>query len=282
MDLSYPYHHLGDGLGALEEVANGGGFLEEIKAAAKPMMIIGSSIYTRKDRDAILTLLNQIASKGGVVKDGWNGYNVIHDYASCVAALDLGFVPSISARKNPPPKFVFLFGSDDYKDGEIPDDAFVVYQGHHGERGASRANVILPGAAYTEKIGTYVNFEGRVQRTFSAVPTVSDARDDWKIIRALSEVLEIQLPYNDLDGVHKRMCEIAPHFGGYNKIQPMIWMNGSFVEGNLHNQEVKDQAPLKSSISNFFMTDIVSRMSRTMAKCVQAHEANANKTKQAI
>eukprot|EP00210_Caulerpa_lentillifera_P006472 g6184.t1 len=276
VDLTYPYQHLGDGLVTLEEVANGGGFLELMKSSQRPMMIIGSSVFTRKDRDAILTHLSQIASKGGVVKDGWNGYNVIHDYASCVAALDLGFVPSISARSNPSCKFVFLFGSDDYEDAEVPKDAFVVYQGHHGEKGASRADVVLPGAAHTEKIGTYVNFEGRVQRTFSAVPTMSDARDDWKIIRALSEVLGVQLPYDDLDGVHRRMSEIAPHFGTYNKIQPTIWMNGSFVEGNLKDQDVKDQAPLKSSIANFFMTDVISRMSRTMAKCVQAHEANAN------
>jgi len=273
VDLTYPYQHLGKGLSAVEDIAAGSPILEEIKSAQRPMIIVGSSVLFRKDRDAVLAAVFDIAAKGGVVKEGWNGYNLLHDFASSVAALDLGFVPSVSARKAPPAKFVYLLGSDDFADEEVPDDAFVVYQGHHGEKGAARADVVLPGAAYTEKTGTYVNFEGRVQRTFSAVPTIGDARDDWKIVRALSEILDVQLPYDDLDGVRSRLSEIAPHFAHFNKIQPSVWLNGSHVEANLSNREVKDDAPLQSSISNFFMTDVISRTSRTMAKCVQAHAA---------
>ena len=275
VDLTYPYQHLGQGLAAIEGITAGGAVLDEIKDAKKPLVIVGSSVLGRKDRDSVLAAVYDVCAKGGVVKEGWNGYNVLHDFASSVAALDLGFVPSAAARASPPAKIVYLLGSDDYDDDDIPDDAFVVYQGHHGEKGAARADVVLPGAAYTEKTGTYVNFEGRVQRTFSAVPTISDARDDWKIVRALSEVLEVQLPYDDLDQVRGRLTDVAPHFAHYNKIQPSMWLNGRHVEANLTQRDVKETTPLQSSISNFFMTDVISRTSRTMAKCIQAHAAAA-------
>lgn len=123
-----------------------------------------------------------------MVRPDWNGYNVLHESASRVAALDIGFQPSASARSAGPAKFVYLLGADDYAEAEVPAGAFVVYQGHHGDKGATRADVVLPGAAYTEKSGLYVNFEGRVQQTRAAVPMVGDAREDWKIVRALSEV----------------------------------------------------------------------------------------------
>lgn len=118
----------------------------------------------RPDRAALLKAIHGLAEAAGVVKEGWNGYNVIHDNASRVAALDIGFLPSANARKHSgPEKVVYLLGADDFSDEDVPKDAFVVYQGHHGDKGAARANVVLPGAAYTEKAGTYVNFEGRVQ-----------------------------------------------------------------------------------------------------------------------
>lgn len=277
VDLTYPYKHLGQGLKAIEDISSGGPVLKEMQSAQKPMIIVGSVVNFRKDRDAILANVFDITAKGGVIKEGWNGYNVLHDFASTVAALDLGFIPSISARSAPPAKLVYILGADDYDDAEVPDDAFVIYQGHHGEKGAARADIILPGAAYTEKTGTYVNFEGRVQRTFSAVPTIADARDDWKILRALSEVLNVTLPYDHFDGLRQRMCDIAPHFAQFNKIQPAFWLNGHHVEANLTKRDVKDASPLQSSIANYFMTDVVSRTSRTMAKCVQAHAAEGSK-----
>jgi NADH dehydrogenase (ubiquinone) Fe-S protein 1 len=118
----------------------------------------------RPDRAALLKAIHGLAEAAGVVKEGWNGYNVIHDNASRVAALDIGFLPSANARKHSGPvKMVYLLGADDFSEADVPKDAFVVYQGHHGDKGAARADVVLPGAAYTEKAGTYVNFEGRVQ-----------------------------------------------------------------------------------------------------------------------
>lgn len=134
-----------------------------------------SPLICRPDKDALVKAVHTLVEKANVVKEGWNGYNIIHDNASRVAALDIGFAPSANARQyEGPVKMVFLLGADDYADADVPADAFVVYQGHHGDKGAARANVVLPGAAYTEKAGTYVNFEGRVQATRAAVPVLGE------------------------------------------------------------------------------------------------------------
>lgn len=166
------------------------------------------------------TSLALIPPSTGVVKDGWNGFNVIHDTASRVAALDMGFAPSAASRASKTaPKVVYLLGADDWDETEVPAGAFVIYQGHHGDRGAARADVILPGAAYTEKSGLYVNFEGRVQQTRAAVPVLGEAREDWAIVRALSEVLGKRLSYDDLAGVRARLADLAPHFANINSVQ---------------------------------------------------------------
>ncbi len=189
VDLTYPYQHLGSDPAAIAQLAaGGGGFFDKLKGAKRPVVIVGPGVLKRADRDAVLKSIHALVEKAGVVRPDWNGFNVIHESASRVAALDLGFQPSAAARAAPPAKFVYLLGADDYADAEVPSTAFVVYQGHHGDKGASRADVVLPGAAYTEKSGLYVNFEGRVQQTRAAVPVLGDAREDWKIVRALSEV----------------------------------------------------------------------------------------------
>jgi len=194
-----------------------------------------------------------------------------------VAALDIGFAPSAAARAPgaAPAKLVYLLGADDWDAAAVPDDAFVVYQGHHGDRGAARADVVLPGAAYTEKSGTYVNLEGRVQRTRAAVPTLGDAREDWRVVRALSEVLGAPLPYDDVDGVRRRLAEVAPHLGVVSAVQSPVWMNGHYIrsmEGSAAASGAPASDPLRTSIDNFFMTDVISRQSTTMAKCVEARQ----------
>lgn len=274
VDLTYPYEYLGSDTAAITKLLKGGAFLDKMKAAKRPAIIVGPGVLRRSDREAVVKLIHELATKAGVVKEGWNGYNVLHDVASRVAALDIGFLPSLAARKAAPPKFVYLLGADDYEDQDVPDDAFVVYQGHHGDRGASRADVVLPGAAYTEKMGIYVNFEGRVQQTRAAVPLVGDAREDWKILRALSEALGARLPYDTLDDLRARLAEVAPHFAFLHKTQNPVWMNGEYVKAIdevAKQQQVKPDL-LKTSIVNFFMTDSISRASSSMAKCIQARQ----------
>ena len=245
--------------------------------------MIGAGVLCRDDRDAVLARVHKLVEKVGVVKEGWNGYNVLHDTAGRVAALDVGFLPSARARRSPsssstssssssPTKVVYLLGSDDYSEADVPDDAFVIYQGHHGDRGATRADVILPGAAFTEKSGLYVNTEGRTQSTQVAVPVVAAARDDWKVVRALSEVVGKQLPYDSLNEMRERVAEVAPHLAVTDgDVQPTLWLNGEYfkVFADRAKGTALSKEALVSSVDNFYQTDVISRASKVMARCVK-------------
>jgi hypothetical protein len=203
--------------------------------------------------------IHELVQQASVVREDWNGLNLLHDCASRVAALDLGFAPSATARAPgaPAPRFVYLLGADDYPEAAVPEGAFVVYQGHHGDRGAARADVVLPGAAYTEKSATYVNLEGRTQRTKAAVPVLGDAREDWRVLRAVSEALGRPLPYDTLDAVRARLAEVAPHLGAPNTVQPPIWLDGFYQRAPAAAAGGAAAGPLRTTVDNFFMTDAI-------------------------
>jgi NADH-quinone oxidoreductase subunit G len=205
-----------------------------------------------------------------MVRDGWNGFNVLHTAAARVAGLDLGFLPGASGRdtesilegaESGAIKLVYLLGADEIDMARLG-DAFVVYQGHHGDAGAHRADVILPGAAYTEKNGTYVNTEGRVQLGRMAGSPPGDAREDWTILRALSEVAGNPLPYDDLGQLRQRLIQANPVFAAVDQIEPAAWED--FGEAGS-----VQAAPFALPIDNFYMTDPISRASETMAKCTE-------------
>ncbi|KFM23437.1 NADH dehydrogenase [ubiquinone] iron-sulfur protein 1, mitochondrial [Auxenochlorella protothecoides] len=219
---------------------------------------------------APLDLTFPLLAAGDVVREGWNGFAVLADAAGTVGALDLGFVPGAGAR-GVAPRAVYLLGADDYEEGDVPADAFVVYQGHHGERGAARADVVLPGAAYTEKFGTYVNAEGRAQSTKAAVGPPGAARDDWKVLRALSEVMGAPLPYDTLAGVRARLAEVAPHLARRGALEPPLWLGADALGvGGAAGKPAAD--PLATRVTNFYQTDAISRASKTMARCVRARQ----------
>lgn len=285
-DLTYPYTHLGEGAEALDKMvkgANGSEALQVLKNSQRPMVIVGAGVLRRQDRAAILNKINTLCEKAGVVREGWNGFNVLHDSASSVAALDLGFLPSARARAGTaPPKLVFLLGAEEWTEAQVPPEAFVVYQGHHGDKGAARADVILPGAAYTEKFATYVNTEGRVQSTKAAVPAVGDAREDWKILRALSEVLGVTLPVESHSDVRRRLAEVAPHFARADSVEAPLWLNPDVLKALGSKQSKALPDPLASSITEFYMTDSISRASKVMAKCVRARAEQAQRATEAV
>mmetsp|Transcript_26690 Transcript_26690/g.4747 ORF Transcript_26690/g.4747 Transcript_26690/m.4747 type:complete len:146 (+) Transcript_26690:1415-1852(+) len=145
-----------------------------------------------------MSLVSQICKKYKVINDEeqWNGFNVLNKDVGSIAALELG-IKSTSPKN--PPKLVFLLGCDDFKQDEIPKDAFVVYLGTHGDEGAYRADIILPGATYTEKSATYVNLDGRTLFGRVVVQPAGHAKNDWEVLRALSEVLGVPLPYDNID-----------------------------------------------------------------------------------
>ncbi|EDK47105.1 NADH-ubiquinone oxidoreductase 75 kDa subunit [Lodderomyces elongisporus NRRL YB-4239] len=282
-DSTFDVAKIGDNANDLEKALNGD-LGKKLAAAKKPLIIVGSGVADSKDSEAIYKSIGEFASKNSNfnTQDGWNGVNLLHREASRVAALDIGFQslsPEIASTK---PKFIYLLGADEITNKDIPKDAFVVYQGHHGDIGASFADVILPGSAYTEKSGTYVNTEGRTQVTRAATNPPGVAREDWKIIRALSEYLNAKLPYDDIVSLRIRLGEIAPHLVRHDVIEPVsseIAQIGFLDLVNKNKSAKVTGEPLKNPISNFYMTDVISRSSPTMAKCVAAFGAKIDKTK---
>lgn len=270
-DLTYPVTDLGNDPEALRDLAVGKGeFAEVLKKAERPMLIIGQGALARPDGAAILDLARTAAETYGMVDNGqgWNGFNVLHTAAARVGGLDLGFVPGANGQdvagildgaQAGDVKAVYLLGADEIDTSKL-DKAFVIYQGHHGDAGAHCADVILPGAAYTEKAGTYVNTEGRVQLGRLSVFPPGDAREDWTIIRALSDTLGKTLPYDNLQALRGRMVEINANFMNIDEVRSAKW-------GPFGTKGAIDGGAFVSPITNFYMTNSISRASVTMAKC---------------
>ncbi|KAM5229355.1 NADH-ubiquinone oxidoreductase 75 kDa subunit, mitochondrial isoform 1-T1 [Ctenodactylus gundi] len=278
VDLTYRYDHLGDSPKILQDIASGShSFSQILKEAKKPMVVVGSAALQRNDGAAILAAVSTLAQKirvtSGVTGD-WKVMNILHRIASQVAALDLGYKPGVQAIRKNPPKVLFLLGADGgcITRQDLPKDSFIIYQGHHGDIGAPIADVILPGAAYTEKCGTYVNTEGRAQQTRVAVTPPGQAREDWKIIRALSEIAGITLPYDTLDQVRNRLEEVAPNLVRYDGVEGANYFQQASELSKLVNQQLLADplVPPQLTIKDFYMTDSISRASQTMAKCVKA------------
>ena len=280
VDLTYRYEHLGAGPQTLQEIADGThAFCEVLKSAERPMIIVGQGALARADGAAVLAAAKSIADATGMIGEDWNGFNVLHTAAARVAGLDLGLVPGAAGRDvagildgaaSGEIEVVYLLAADEVDTSKLA-NAFVIYQGHHGDAGAHVADVILPGAAYIEKEGTYVNTEGRVQRGRRAVFPPGDAREDWAILRALSEVLGKTLPYNNLGQVRARMVEIAPVLDQIDVVTPSDWT--AFGQAGS-----MDPAPFATPIGNFYMTDPISRASATMAACTEAFAGAGEKT----
>ena len=277
LDLTYDYDYLGASAATLQEIADGTHpFAAALKAAKRPMLMIGMGALSRDDGAACLAVARKIANDCGLIRDDWNGFNVLHTAAARVGGLDLGFTPGqggcdvsgiLNGASSGTIDVVYLLGADEIKMSSL-DKAFVIYQGHHGDAGAHAADVILPGAAYTEKSGVYVNLEGRVQRGRRAAFPPGDAREDWTILRALSAIVGKTLPYDDLPGLRKAMHEACPHFTHIDTVEPTSWEDFG-TTGDMST------APFKSAIENFYMTDPISRASETMAACTREFILNA-------
>ena len=278
-DLTYKYEHLGDEAAVLKDVAEGRHpFFEVLKNATRPALIIGQGALARDDGAVLLGLARKLADAAGLVKDGWNGFNVLHTAAARVGGLDLGFVPQaggkdvagiLAGAAKGEIEVVFLLGADEVEMAALG-KAFVIYQGSHGDAGAHRADVVLPGAAYTEKSATYVNLEGRAQATRLAVFPPGEAKEDWRIIRALSDVLGKPLAYDSLKGVRERLAKASPVFAALNQVTPAPWGAGFGAEGAVSGKA------LVTNIDNFYMTDPISRASKTMAECTAAFGGGCN------
>ncbi|MDP1748449.1 MAG: NADH-quinone oxidoreductase subunit NuoG [Reyranella sp.] len=270
VDLTYPVERLGAGPATLRDLIDGKlGFFEKLKTAKHPLIVVGMGALAREDGAAVLAMARDLAEKLDAVRPDWNGFAILHTTAARVGGLDLGLVPAeggcdvagiLAGCEKREIEVVYLLAADEI-DAERLGKAFVIYQGHHGDAGAHRADVILPGAAYTEKPGTYVNTEGRVQFGQRAAYPPGDAREDWAVLRALSERLGKTLPYDTLDEVRARLVAVNKNFAALDQQAAGSW--GMFGKAGT----VSD-APFVSPIANFYMTCPISRASKTMAECM--------------
>jgi NADH-quinone oxidoreductase subunit G len=276
-DLTYPVEWLGPGLDVLHGLLDGShAFAKTLAAAKRPMIVLGQPALL--DHNVIPAAWSIAAAVGALTPD-WNGFNVLHTAAARVGALDLNFLPQqggkgLGAMIRGEVDFLWLLAADEFEASAIPANTFVVYQGHHGDRGAARADVVLPGAAYTEKSGTYVNTEGRVQRGAAALFPPGEAREDWTILRAFSDVVGHRLAYDTIEQVRARLVaankvfellDTLPRFGVTNPSGPLAPPAGFRLAPR----------PLRPAIANYYQTDPISRASETMAKCTQTFAAPA-------
>ena len=276
-DQTYYIDELGDNVSLLEDIIVGKrDFAKRLKKAKRPVIIIGDQVLSRPDGHGILALVHRIVEKYNIVNADWNGFNVLHNHASAVGGLDVGFYYTKSGNgtadilkqsRDGRVRVLYLLGADDFDMKLIGEDCFVIYQGHHGDAAAARADVILPEAAYTEQDGIFVNMEGRLQYACAAVPPPGLAKESWDIITHLAKELDIAMLINSLSDVRELMAKESTIFSSIGKI-----MQTKFVAFKTAVKVLKK--PITKVSVNYYMTDPISRASVTMAKCMQAQNTS--------
>ena len=285
-DLTYSYEHVGNSAADVAGfAASTSKFAKRFKKAKNPVIIIGAAALRGEAGQALLAALGQLAKETNVIHEDHNGFNILHAAASRVGGLDMGFLPGegglgtdaiLEAAQQGAIKTVYLMGADELDTSKLK-DAFVIYQGHHGDNGAHVADVILPGAAYTEKSGLYVNMEGRVQMADRATSPKGDAKEDWAILRALSVKVDRVLPYDSLDGLREKLMADHPTFMSLDTAPE----RAVFDAAALGAKGTLSSAPLKNPIEDFYMTNPIARASNVMAECSAVIEEKNKTVKEA-
>jgi NADH-quinone oxidoreductase subunit G len=284
-DLTYAYDYLGAGPDTLAKIADGSHpLLKQLESAERPMLILGQAALAGPDGAAVLALAAKAAITMGALKPAllWNGFNVLHSAAARVGGLDLGFVPGmggldvesmLEAASSGKLDVVYLLGADEI-DMERLGNAFVIYQGSHGDRGAHRADVILPGAAYTEKDAIYVNTEGRVQMTARAVFPPGEAREDWKIIRALSAALDKTLAFDTTQELRAALFVAHPYLALLDMIVPA---ESAEIEQLAGRPAKPGKERFGRAVEDFYLTNPIARASAIMANVSAMHAGHNHK-----
>ena len=268
-NLTYEYTHLGTNLQVLNEIAEGNHpFSELLQNSELPMVIAGSHVFSREDGESVEQLLHRIALNSPLVNQEkqWNGLNFLHPTPGRINALELG-IPSRGKKDGKTPKLVYLMGADNIREEDIPEDSFVIYQGHHGDEGAYYADLILPGSGYTEKMATHINVDGRPQVARAAAMAPSLAKQDWHILRALSEELGAPLPYDSQADFRNRISELAPHLVKLDMIEPYGFEEVAYNAKK--PSKPLNKGALNEYYDNYYMTDAISRNSAVMARCTK-------------
>jgi NADH-quinone oxidoreductase subunit G len=269
-DFTYKVTHLGETPGAIPALLDADhDFGKLLRVAKRPMVIVGQGALARADGAAVLAAAWDVAASVGALSPEWHGFNVLHTAAARVGALDLGFLPgpgglALDGMLGGGVDLLWLLGADEFDTARIGANTFVVYQGHHGDRAAARAEVILPGAAYTEKDGTYVNTEGRVQRGYRALLPPGDAREDWRILRAFGATIGHVLPYDDITALRARLEQANPVFSRLG----LARFGACDLSGPTPGGDLADTA-FHYAVPEYFLSNPVSRASATMAECAR-------------
>ncbi len=258
-DLGYDYLHAGNGADALQALPT--------SDAKRRLVIIGPGAYARPDGAAILGAIAKAALARGAVADGWNGVSILHTAASRVAGLDLGLVPAVGGKDVATMlaggmDILYLLGADEIDTSRLG-KTFVIYQGSHGDAGAHRADIVLPGSAYTEKSGTYVNLEGRAQLAAKAAFAPGQAKDDWAILRALSTHAGRTLPYDSIEALRAAMYRAAPLLARLDSVaaaDPAAITKLANVGGTMSS------LPFSNTIRDFYLTNPIARASTVMGE----------------
>ena len=253
VDLGMKVEWLGDDLKLLGRLPKA--VTDAFAGAERPAVIVGPGALAAGGLGAALALVGPL----GLIKGDWNGFNVLHTSASRMAGLMLGYAQKggLANIEKAKPELALLLGAD-----EVPPDrlagAYKVYIGHHGDNGARQADLVLPGATYAEKHGTYVNTEGRVQRGEKAAFPPGEAREDWAILRAVSQLAGKALPFDSFDQLRKAMVAEFPELGREGLID-LPWSPPKL--------EAKAEGPVRYPIDDFFLTNAICRNSPTMHRC---------------
>ncbi len=274
--MTYDFEALGEDAAAIEALQAGkGAFAKLLKSAKKPMIIIGTDMLNRPDSADLLSKLAQICETYDIITDAWNGYNILHKAASRVGALDIGFVPAtggkntneiIKAAESGELSLLYLLGADEL-DFTPDEKCLVVYQGHHGDKGAAMADIILPSAAFAECDGIYVNLEGRVQMAQKCVFPKGDAREDWAIFRALSEYLGDPLPFDDLHKLRHKLFSDYPHLRHIGGLPSPKKFSHADIAKSVKKGKALNGVALSYKPFDFYQTDVIARASKTMQEC---------------
>ena len=271
INLTYKYTHLSNDISYLNNILNEkSDFLEHLKNAKNPLMLIGSSAINYNDGIEILKICAEICNKFNIVNESENGFNILNQNISRVGALDIGFYSknfdrdfkvSLTKHIRDTNPVVFLLGLDEINFSSLK-DSFVIYIGHHGDEGANNADIILPSPAFPEKTSTFVNIEGRVLQTTKCFNPIGEAKEEWKIFRALSQEFKEQLKFNNLKELRQEIIKKFPHLNQLNTLP-----NKSEV--NFGKSYIIDNNEIEYNIKNFYMTDSISRASVNMANCTK-------------
>jgi len=268
-DLRYDHEALGAGPETLKDlVEKGGKFVTRLKKAKRPLIIVGQGALARGDGRAVLGLAASLADEVGALTEDWNGFCVLHTAASRVGGLDIGMVPGEgglnAAKMVAETDVLFLLGADEMDLRKRKQGATTIYIGTHGDVGAHHADIILPAAAYTEKSAIYVNTEGRVQMTNRAGFPPGEAREDWAILRALSDVIGHKLPFDSLGQLRAKLFEAHPHLAAVGTIQPG---DADAIRALASRGGRLGKSAFASPVKDFYLTNPIARASAVMAEC---------------